>query len=125
MSTVRFLCDEDVPVKLLAAVLGLEPGIDIVRVGEEPAPPKNTPDPVLLLAAESQARLLLTMDRSSMPRHVADHLAAGHHTWGVFMLKQRLPISRYVDDIILLWAASEAEEWQDRTGNLPFARVSS
>jgi hypothetical protein len=103
MSTVRFLCDENVPDRLAESLLRQEPAIDILIVGQEGAPPKGTRDPDLLLAAEDAERLLLTFDRRTMPQHVANHLAAGHHTWGILILNQGFPLRRYVDDLFVIW----------------------
>jgi hypothetical protein len=49
MSTVQYLCDENVPEQLLDALIQREPAIEISFVGQELAPPKGTPDPEVLL----------------------------------------------------------------------------
>ncbi len=110
MSTVRYLCDENVPEHLMDAVIQREPAIEIFIVGQSATPPKGTLDPQLLSFAEKETLSLITIDKRSMASHVADHLAAGHHTWGVFELRQGYSILRYVENLIFIWAASEAED---------------
>jgi hypothetical protein len=120
MSIIRFLCDEDVPEMLITGLLREEPAIDILAVGEVGAPPKGTPDPQLLLFAEAEMRTMITRDRRTMPKHVVRHLTAGHHTWGVLILRRKASLRRCRDDLILLWAATEAEEWKDQIAGLPY-----
>lgn len=38
---------------------------------------------------------------------------------GVIVVSQKLSIRAVIDDLILIWAASEAEEWIDRIKALP------
>jgi hypothetical protein len=119
MSTIRFLCDEDVKIALIPCMSRIEPGIEIVAIGQPDAPPKGTLDPDLLLWAENERYALLTRDKSSMPDHVRDHLDSGHHTWGVFLLREHRPWQAIADDLVMLWSASTAEEWVDRIMWIP------
>jgi hypothetical protein len=119
VSSPRFLVDECTPESLPGAIRQRDPNIDVLCVGEPGAPAKGTKDRNLLLAAEALGRLLLTRDKRTMPRHIAAHVAAGHHTWGVFLLRGGFPVPRYVDEIHLVWGASEADEWIDLMRYLP------
>ncbi len=119
MSTVRFLVDEDVPGSLFGALVRWEPGIEMLRVGQLSAPPRGTKDPGLLLFAEEHGYALLTRDKGTMPVHVQSHTNSGRHTWGVFILREGFRIMTYVDDLILIWSACEAEELRDRITWLP------
>lgn len=120
MSAVRYLCDEHVPEQLMDALIQREPAIEISIVGQELAPPKGTLDPEVLLFAEQEKLALITNDKKSMARHVESHQAEGHHTLGVFYLRSGFPILRYVEDLILIWSASEAEDWRDHMEWLPW-----
>jgi hypothetical protein len=55
-----------------------------------------------------------------MPGDLAHHFASGHHTHGVILLRADFPLARYIDDIILIWSITEADEWIDRTEVIPF-----
>ena len=58
-----------------------------------------------------------------MPDHVANHLAAGRHTWGVFLFPKGnyLSAGRIAEELVLVWAASQREdEWVDRIQPLPY-----
>lgn len=120
MATICFLLDEDVPEELADALLRAEPAMEVCCVGQLPAPLEGTLDPEVLFAAEANRWALLTSDKSTMPDHVAAQLAAGHHTWGVCLLRHGFVLRRFVDDLLLMWSASQAEEWQDIVDWLPW-----
>jgi hypothetical protein len=66
-----------------------------------------------LLFVEQARRVLITRNRVSMPVHVAAHLVAGRHHWGIFRTRPRASVAELRDAIALLRGASEAEEWLD------------
>jgi hypothetical protein len=53
-----------------------------------------------------------------MPTYFAEFI--GHtSSSGVIVIPQRLPIHAAVEDLLLVWTASEAEEWVNRIQVLP------
>jgi hypothetical protein len=119
MSQVRFLFDADTDPDLIEALVSREPGIDVLRAGWPGAPPTSTADPELLLFAEAEGRLLVSRDKKTMPGHLVAHFSAGHHTSGVVLLREGFGFGVLVEELLLIWAASEAEDWLDRTFYLP------
>ncbi len=119
MSQIRFFFDEDTDPDLIEAVLRREPAVDALRVGWPEAPPCGTQDPEVLLAAESLGRMLVSKDRNTMPGHLIAHFAADRHTHGVALLRKGFSFVAYIDSLLLLWSASEAEEWADATIYVP------
>lgn len=115
----RFLLDEHLR-DYLSQVRRHHPSIDVLRVGDEGAPPLKATDLELLLYCEEHQRLLVTKDRKSMPSHIVKHLAAGHSHWGVFRLRPGFGHGAYLDAIHLVWEASEAEEWIDHDEYIPW-----
>jgi hypothetical protein len=97
----------------------VEPSMEIVFVGDEDGPRKGTPDAELLKFAEAGGSLIVTQNRKTMPQHIADHLASGGHTWGVFVFKRVFDIRQVVEDLLLVWSASSAEDWRDIVRYLP------
>jgi hypothetical protein len=122
MSRIRFLFDECTDPDLIEALLRREPIEDALRVGWPDAPPEGTLDPELLVLAESVNRVLVSNDRKSMPGHLADHFAAGRHTVGVILLRKYHSMRTYVEELLRLWSADEAEEWVDHTVYIPLTR---
>lgn len=76
-------------------------------------------DPLVLAHAAAQGRILLNHDKRTMPRHFGAFRGAGHHSPGVILLPQELPIGQAIQDIVLIWTASWAEEYQDLMIRLP------
>jgi hypothetical protein len=120
MNPLRFLADEDVSHDLLDCLRGIEPAIDVVVIGEPGLPPKGTPDPVVLLTAEALGRAVISGDRSTLTRHLADHFRAGHHTCGVILLRGAFPVARLASELYLIWFATTPDEWIDRTDYIPY-----
>lgn len=55
-----------------------------------------------------------------MPGHIATHLDSGRHHWGVLKTRRKdLSIGAVTAELILIWAASEAEEYVDREDWIP------
>lgn len=54
-----------------------------------------------------------------MPSHFRIFVSAGKHSAGVFLIPQSLDIRTAVDELLLIWLASEAEEWENRLVWLP------
>lgn len=82
-------------------------------------PPFGAPDPEILAFCELQQRMLVSLDRASMPEHIAAHHANGGHTWGVLLVTRRCTLRQLLDDVLVIWTATEADEWRDSVHYLP------
>lgn len=81
---------------------------------------RGTPDPALLELAAYEGRILITSNRNTMTLHFPERLDRGLPTSGVFILPQQWSIGEIIEFLLLVWAASEPEEWRDRIEYLPF-----
>ena len=108
---IRFQADADLNGHILRAIRRREPGIDFKSA--DAAQLRGVPDPEVLARAADENRILVTHDMRTMPKHFATYLQT-HTSPGVFIVPQSLPIATAADELILIWAASEAEEWTDR-----------
>jgi hypothetical protein len=75
-------------------------------------------DEAVLEQAARDGRILVSHDRRTMPIHFANFTAT-RTSAGVILISQNLPIIQAVEDLILIWEASEAEEWVNRLDSLP------
>jgi hypothetical protein len=75
-------------------------------------------DQSVLAQAAREGRILLSHDRRTMPSHFANFTAT-RTSAGVILISQNLSIMQAVEDLILIWEASEAEEWVNRLDSLP------
>jgi hypothetical protein len=112
---LRYLIDENLSTRLKGAIQRIEPLVDVLRVGDQGAPPLGTLDPDVLIYLTATRRLLVTDNRKSMPKHLVDHAAAEFQHWGIFVVSKDAPIGALADELYLYWEVSEAEEWIDRT----------
>jgi hypothetical protein len=91
----------------------LQPAIDILDVKTSGL--RGTKDPALLEIATEQDRILITYYRKTMTRHIRDRRAQGKPIPGVFIIPDRKSaIGGIIDWLILVWTASEPEDWRDR-----------
>lgn len=121
MSQVRFLMDESLRLSTVAAMHRIEPALDVHRLGQVEMPSFGTPDQDILTFCEEVERLLVQLDRASFPAHVANHLAAGGHTAGVLLVTPGCSFRRLLDDLLLIWSCTTADEWRDAILYLPFS----
>ncbi|NJL20285.1 MAG: DUF5615 family PIN-like protein [Leptolyngbyaceae cyanobacterium SM1_3_5] len=116
---MKFLLDENVDRVYKTQLLQQIPQLEIMIVGELGAPSKGTLDPEVLEWCEQNNFVLVTNNRSSMPVHLADHLAHDRHIPGILILSANLSIGRNLDELIFIAQAAFDQEFQDRIEHLP------
>src|SRR4051794_31858042 len=99
------LLDENVSYNLREELVRRLPAVKVYAVGDDDAPPKQTPDPDILVWIEEHECILLTHNRSTMPVHLSDHLMAGHRVPGIVVFSTQLSIGAVGDDLLLLFSA--------------------
>ena len=114
--TVRFQADADLNAEIVAGVLRREPSIDFQTADE--ANLRQVSDPEVLALTAQENRILVTHDRRTMPRHFADFILH-HSSPGVFITAQTLSIRVAIEELLLVWTASESEEWRNLIIELP------
>ena len=75
-------------------------------------------DQEVLAVAARDGRILVTHDQATMARHFGEFLRSQRSS-GLIVVPQHLPLGEVADDLILIWMATEAEEWTDRIAFLP------
>src|SRR5437773_2493588 len=121
MSAIKYLLDEHVDPKLRKALERQSPDIVVWRVGDPGAPALHTDDLDILIWCEDNGFLLVTNNRASMPVHLRDHLAARRHVLGIFIPNPNMSIGETAEELLLIWGASDAQEYQDRMIYLPLS----
>ena len=115
----RYLLDEHIPPIYQTQLLYHEPSLMVLRIGDEEAPERRTPDPEILKWCEKHDFSLVTNNRKSMPRHLVDHLAAGHHVPGIFTVNLNVSIGLIIEQLILIASASYEDEYIDQIVYVP------
>jgi predicted nuclease of predicted toxin-antitoxin system len=114
---IRFLADADLNEGIVAGCLRREPTIDFLSAKE--AELGGVPDPEVLALAAEQNRILVSHDFQTMPRHFGEFLQTTGASPGVILVPQRLPVAEAIEELVLIWGASESEEWANRILRIP------
>jgi hypothetical protein len=112
----RFLADADLNHKILVGLRRREPAVDFLSAIEGGV--IGLPDTEVLHAASGLGRILVSHDRKTMPRHFAG-LADRQASPGLIILSQDLEIGTAIDELLLVWLATDAQEWVGQVGFLP------
>lgn len=115
----RFLLDEHVNRAIQRQLRRLDPQVDVLAISNPGGPPAGISDPDLLIWIEQNGYILVTENRSTMPMHLATHLAADRHIPGVFWIRPGPRLGDIIEELHLIWNTSTAEEYQDRTLFMP------
>ncbi len=113
---VRFQADADLNHLILLATVRREPTIAFQTAPAAGLAGLSDRD-VLALAAR-EGRVLVTHDYRTMPRAFAQFVATDTSP-GLLIIPQHLPLAAAADDLLLIWSASEADEWINRIAYLP------
>ena len=71
-------------------------------------------DPDILLWCEANQFSLITNNRHTMPLHLQDHLTAGRHVPGIFILNDRMSIGQTVLALSEIWSSHQSERYMDQ-----------
>lgn len=104
---VRFLADADLDGRILRGLRRASPEIDIRTAAD--AGLAGLEDPEVLRIAAGAVRILVSQDRRTMPTHFARFLNEAHSS-GVILLREAVSIAAAIEELVLIWSASEAEE---------------
>src|ERR1017187_4396501 len=114
---IRFLADADLNEGIVAGCLRREPAMDFMSANQ--ARLEGVSDPAVLALAADQDRILVSHDFHTMPRHFADFVRAHGSSRGVLLIPQHLPMREAIEELLLIWGASSAQEWEDRILKIP------
>ena len=112
----QFQADADLNEDIVTGVLRRKPGINFQTANE--AKLRNLTDIEVLQLASGENRILVTHDRKTMPRAFGQFIQTGRSP-GLLVVSQRTDVLAVIEWLLLLWAATEAEEWVNRIGTIP------
>jgi hypothetical protein len=114
--TVRYQADADLNQAIVTGVLRREPTIDFQTAFA--AGLEGVKDQEVLAIAAQQGRILISHDRKTMPSEFASFITSDQSS-GVIIVSRKLSIEAVIEELLLIWAASTAEEWFNRIAKLP------
>jgi len=109
---VRFQADADLDGRVLRGLRRAAPEIDIRSAAD--ARLAGVPDIEVLRRAAEHGRVLVSQDRRTMPVHFRQYMNAGANSPGLILLREGVSIAIAIEELVLIWSASEADEWTNR-----------
>lgn len=113
---LHFQADADFNEEIVSGLLRQHPDVDFQTAQE--AELSGMPDPEVLARAADEGRVIVTHDRRTMPHHFADFIQR-RESPGVIIISQRVSVRRAIDELTLIWEASESAEWSNLIVELP------
>ena len=93
----RFQADENLNAKIIAGLLRREPSLDFQT---------------------AKTAGILGLADLDVPAHF-DRFISSSTSAGLLIVSQKFDLREAIEQILLIWAASEAEEWINQVGYLP------
>ena len=113
---VRFQADADLNEDIVTGVCRRAPEIDFqTAVGGNLTALSD--EEVLALAAR-EGRVLVSHDRRTMPHHFGKFIET-QRSPGLFIISQNIDLLVAIEELILIWSASEAEEYVNSIRTIP------
>ncbi len=113
---IKFLADENLRRAIVLGLRRREPSVSFVQAYEAGAAGKD--DLTVLQIAAEHNRILVSHDLKAIPQHFR-HFIAQQTSPGVILIPQKLPLSTAIEQLVIIWLASEAEEWVNQIRFLP------
>jgi hypothetical protein len=114
---IRFLADENLNRNIVSGLLLRNPEIDIVYAQDVGL--TGADDETLLAWAAQHGRVVLTHDVRTIPRSAYKRIKTGQQMSGVLLISDKLPVSRAIEELLLISECSSIEEWKGAVDYLP------
>ena len=113
---IRFQADEDLNEDIVTGLVRREPAIDFQTASV--ARIRGHSDEQVLRLAASQGRIVVSHDRKTMPQHFG-RFVESQTSPGLIIVSQRADVLTAIQDLLIIWSASDAEEWVNCLGVVP------
>jgi hypothetical protein len=113
---IRFLADADFNEDIVTGVLRRVPEVDFQTAHE--ARLSGLEDSEVLAVAADEGRILVTHDRKTMPHHFGEFIKS-RSSPGLFIIPQHAELLPVIEELILIWSASDAEGYVNSVRALP------
>lgn len=114
---VPLLLDENFNSEAWAS-LRSDPGVDVVRVQDLGL--RTASDETIVEWASQNGRVLVTHDARTIPKLIKQRIFDGVSSRGVFLFSPFCAIGVMVNELKLMSACSDIDDWDDQVQFLPF-----
>ena len=112
----RFQADADLNHKIVLGLRRQESAVDFLDARQGRL--TRMPDAEVIQKAAELGRILVSHDRRTMTAHFKRFVEA-HSSPGLIIVPQNQDIGTVIEDLLIIWAASEADEWRNDVVYLP------
>jgi hypothetical protein len=120
---LRLASDENFNGDIVRGLLFRLPELDLLRVQDVGL--GDAIDPVVLAWAAENDRIILTHDRATLPNFAYERVAVGKAMPGIFVINDRFPVGRAIEELVLVDTCSEASDWVNRVLYFPLQTTAS
>ncbi|MBV9387573.1 MAG: DUF5615 family PIN-like protein [Chroococcidiopsidaceae cyanobacterium CP_BM_ER_R8_30] len=113
---LRFQADADFDQDIVRGIIRQQPEIDFQSATT--AGLEGLSDLDVLALAANQGRVLVTHDRKTMPQYFSEFIIRNTSP-GVLIVSRKLSIRDTIEYLILIWTASDENEWLNRIAAIP------
>ena len=113
---VRFQADADLNEDIVNGILRRESLVDFQTASA--ADLRRLSDLEVLTLSAREGRLLVSHDRRTMPRAFATFVRSKISP-GLLIVSQKTNLFAAIDDLLLIWMASDAKEWTNQMSTIP------
>lgn len=114
---LKFAADENFNNIILRGMLRQQPDLDVIRIQDSEI--SGADDEVMLEWVAQEGRILLTHDVNTVTGFAYERVRLGLPMLGVFQVDDDAPISRIIEDILLIATASLEDEWANQVNYIP------
>lgn len=119
MSRPRFLADNDLTDQIVPGLLRREPSVEMTRLREVGL--ATVADSAVLDYAAREGFIVVSHDVNTMRAAAVARIDTGRDMTGLLLVHQRSPTAETIEDLILIWIASDAAEWSGEIRFLPMS----
>ena len=116
MASVRFQADADLNQAIVTGVIRRQANLSFQTATE--ASLEGLKDPEVLALSAKQQRILVTHDRRTMPTEFAEFIV-NTESAGVLIVSRKTALETVIEELLIIWAVSTAEEWINRIAKIP------
>ena len=116
MASVQFQADADLNQAIVTGVIRRQPSINFQTATE--ADLEGLKDAEVLALSSRQQRILVTHDRRTMPTEFAEFIIDSQSS-GVLIVSRKTALETVIEELILIWSVTTAEEWINRIAKVP------
>jgi hypothetical protein len=117
VSRPAFLGDNDLRESIVVGVRRREPTVTFTRVRQHGM--RTASDEAILAFAAERGLIVVTQDVNTMTAEAYRRISRQLPMAGLAVAREEVPVGPAIESLLMIWAASEAEEWRDRVEYLP------